>query len=66
MIGGEGGIRTHGDLAVTMAFETITIDHSVTSPFNLFTFKLRHFFQTNTLRKIVQRRPTFLAGNTSY
>ncbi len=54
MIGGEGGIRTHGDLAVTMAFETITIDHSVTSPFNLFTFKLRHFFQTNTLCKIVQ------------
>lgn len=67
MIGGEGGIRTHGDLAVTMAFETTTIDHSVTSPFNLFTFKLRHVFQTNTLAvKLYSRCATFLAGNTSY
>ena len=33
--GGEGGIRTHGDLAATTVFETAPIDHSGTSP-NLF------------------------------
>ncbi len=32
MVGGEGGIRTHGTLARTTVFETVTIGHSVTSP----------------------------------
>ena len=30
--GGEGGIRTHGQLAPTTVFETVPIDHSGTSP----------------------------------
>ena len=30
--GGEGGIRTHGELAPTTVFETVPIDHSGTSP----------------------------------
>ena len=30
--GGEGGIRTLGELAPTLVFETSTIGHSVTSP----------------------------------
>ena len=30
--GGEGGIRTHGTGEGTTVFETVTIDHSVTSP----------------------------------
>ena len=29
---GEGGIRTHGDLAATNAFQTFLIVHSSTSP----------------------------------
>gem|GEM_PF-6554993 len=29
---GRGGIRTHGDLAVTTLFESVTINHSVTLP----------------------------------
>jgi hypothetical protein len=49
VIGGDGGIRTHGELSPTMVFGTTTFDRSVTSPFNLFTFKLRRFFQKNTL-----------------
>jgi membrane-bound lytic murein transglycosylase F len=32
MIGGEGGIRTHGELALTPDFESGTFDHSATSP----------------------------------
>ena len=32
VIGGEGGIRTHGTLAGTTVFETAPIDHSGTSP----------------------------------
>ena len=32
LTGGEGEIRTHGTLAGTTVFETVTIDHSVTSP----------------------------------
>jgi hypothetical protein len=32
VIGGEGGIRTHGTLARTTVFETAPIDHSGTSP----------------------------------
>jgi hypothetical protein len=32
MIGGEGGIRTHGGLAPTTVFETAPIDRSGTSP----------------------------------
>ena len=31
-IGGEGGIRTHGELTPTTVFETVPIDHSGTSP----------------------------------
>ena len=30
--GGEGGIRTHGDLTATTVFETVPFDHSGTSP----------------------------------
>ena len=30
--GGEGGIRTHGELAPTPDFESGTFDHSATSP----------------------------------
>jgi hypothetical protein len=30
--GGEGGIRTHGELALTPDFESGTFDHSATSP----------------------------------
>ncbi|PIK87474.1 hypothetical protein SYN63AY4M2_09065 [Synechococcus sp. 63AY4M2] len=29
---GRGGIRTHGDLAATTLFESVTINHSVTLP----------------------------------
>lgn len=31
--GGEGGIRTHGHLAATHAFQACLIDHSSTSPY---------------------------------
>ena len=31
-LGGEGGIRTHGELAPTPDFESGTFDHSATSP----------------------------------
>ncbi len=30
--GGEGGIRTHGNIAATAVFETATLVHYVTSP----------------------------------
>ena len=30
--GGEGGIRTHGTVSRTLAFEASTLNHSVTSP----------------------------------
>jgi hypothetical protein len=30
--GGEGGIRTHGNLAATHAFQACLLDHSSTSP----------------------------------
>lgn len=30
--GGEGGIRTHGSLAATRAFQARLLDHSSTSP----------------------------------
>ena len=30
--GGEGGIRTHGDLSATPVFKTGAINHSTTSP----------------------------------
>jgi hypothetical protein len=30
--GGEGGIRTHGTVSRTLAFEASTFNHSVTSP----------------------------------
>ena len=32
LTGGEGGIRTHGDIATTPDFESGTFDHSATSP----------------------------------
>ena len=32
VVGGEGGIRTHGGRKPTTVFETATIDHSGTSP----------------------------------
>jgi hypothetical protein len=32
MLGGRGGIRTHGTIAGTMVFKTISIDHSDTLP----------------------------------
>ncbi len=35
-LGGEGGIRTHGTLTGTLAFEASTFNHSVTSPTNPF------------------------------
>ena len=31
-VGGGGGIRTHGPLAGTTVFKTVTIDHSDTPP----------------------------------
>ena len=34
--GGEGGIRTHGDASATTVFETAAIDHSATSPYQLY------------------------------
>ena len=30
--GGEGGIRTHGELAPTAVFKTAALNHSATSP----------------------------------
>lgn len=36
--GGEGGIRTHGHLAATHAFQACLIDHSSTSPYCLQVF----------------------------
>ena len=37
--GGEGGIRTHGELAPTLVFKTRSINHSDTSPFpNILSF----------------------------
>jgi hypothetical protein len=32
MVGGEGGIRTHGTVTRTTVFETVPFDHSGTSP----------------------------------
>ncbi len=32
MYGGEGGIRTHGGVSPTLAFEASTFNRSVTSP----------------------------------
>ena len=32
VVGGEGGIRTHGSIATTPDFESGTFDHSATSP----------------------------------
>lgn len=32
LIGGEGGIRTHGWVAPSLDFESSTFDHSATSP----------------------------------
>src|SRR5712691_9984977 len=32
LCGGEGGIRTHGTVSRTLAFEASTFNHSVTSP----------------------------------
>ncbi len=31
-VGGEGGIRTHGELAPTAVFKTAALNHSATSP----------------------------------
>jgi hypothetical protein len=42
--GGEGGIRTHGDVATTPDFESGTFDHSATSPaFNIAAGHCRKF-----------------------
>jgi hypothetical protein len=35
IIGGEGGIRTHGTVTRTTVFETVPFDHSGTSPSRL-------------------------------
>ena len=44
--GGEGGIRTHGDVATTPDFESGTFDHSATSPaFNIAAGHCRKFYQ---------------------
>ena len=32
ILGGEGGIRTHGELAPTAVFKTAALNHSATSP----------------------------------
>ena len=37
IIGGEGGIRTHGDLATTTVFETVLFNRSSTSPYDYLT-----------------------------
>ncbi len=34
-LGGEGGIRTHGDRKATVLFESTPIVHSGTSPFSV-------------------------------
>ncbi len=47
MIGGGGGIRTHGEISLTMVFETTTIDRSVTPP-QSFHFQTRHLTQLLT------------------
>ena len=45
-IGGEGGIRTLGDVATTPDFESGTFDHSATSPTFIFAAgHLRKFYQ---------------------
>jgi hypothetical protein len=45
-LGGEGGIRTHGDVATTPDFESGTFDHSATSPaFNIAAGHCREFYQ---------------------
>ena len=45
-IGGEGGIRTHGDVATTPDFESGTFDHSATSPaFTIAAGHCRKFYQ---------------------
>ena len=41
--GGEGGIRTHGTVSRTLAFEASTFNHSVTSP---------HWFGVLSLAKL--------------
>jgi len=44
--GGEGGIRTHGDVATTPDFESGTFDHSATSPaLNFAAGHCRKFYQ---------------------
>jgi hypothetical protein len=32
IIGGQGGIRTHGELAPTAVFKTAALNHSATCP----------------------------------
>ena len=32
-LGGQGGIRTHGELAPTAVFKTAALNHSATCPF---------------------------------
>ena len=51
--GGEGGIRTHGDLTATTVFETAPFDHSGTSP--------RGVHVPPPLTNIIQASPTFAA-----
>ena len=33
ILGGEGGIRTHGTVSCTLLFESGAFDHSATSPY---------------------------------
>ena len=40
---GEGGIRTHGNLTATHAFQASPLDHSGTSPSNIYTIPLLSF-----------------------
>ncbi len=39
-LGGEGGIRTHGDRKATVLFESTPIVHSGTSPFSVIGIQL--------------------------
>ncbi len=37
---GEGGIRTRGEVSPTTTFEVVTLNHSDTSPFGLYSYNM--------------------------
>ena len=49
ILGGEGGIRTHGNLAATTVFETVLFNRSSTSPRRIAFYRLQTFSVVSTI-----------------